>query len=82
MPLAIPATAAFTFFRNRIDSLTGDIAERIDFDYDRCVRPVARLVEFPSVERAEAFYRSPEYTEAIAARKGAAVGQFVVVEGV
>jgi tripartite-type tricarboxylate transporter receptor subunit TctC len=24
-------------------------AERIDFDYDRAVRPVARLVEFPSV---------------------------------
>lgn len=40
------------------------------------------VVEFPSLERAEAFYRSPEYAEAIAARKDAAAGQFVAVEGV
>jgi biopolymer transport protein ExbB len=30
LTLAIPATAAFTYFRNRIDSLTGDVAERIE----------------------------------------------------
>jgi uncharacterized protein (DUF1330 family) len=39
------------------------------------------IVEFPSVERAQAFYGSPEYKKAIAARKGCATGQFVVVEG-
>jgi uncharacterized protein (DUF1330 family) len=40
------------------------------------------IVEFSSVEQAEKFYRSPEYTKAIEARSGAATGQFVVVEGV
>jgi uncharacterized protein (DUF1330 family) len=39
------------------------------------------IVEFPSLERAQAFYGSPEYQQAIAARKGCATGQFVVVEG-
>ncbi len=40
-----------------------------------------RVVEFPSVERAEAWYRSPEYQRAIAARRGCATGQFVLIEG-
>lgn len=40
------------------------------------------VVEFPSLEEAEAFYRSPDYQKAIGARKGAATGQFVIVEGV
>jgi uncharacterized protein (DUF1330 family) len=40
------------------------------------------VVEFPTFERAEAWYRSPEYAEAIEARTGAAVGQFVLAEGV
>ena len=39
------------------------------------------LVEFPSLERARAWYRSPEYQEAIAARRGCATGQFVLVDG-
>ncbi len=39
------------------------------------------VVEFPSVEQAQTFYRSPEYQKAIEARTGAANGQFVVVEG-
>jgi uncharacterized protein (DUF1330 family) len=39
------------------------------------------IVEFESLDRAKAFYDSPEYQKAIAARKGAATGQFVVVEG-
>lgn len=40
------------------------------------------IVEFPSVEQAKVFYDSPEYTEARAARAGAAEGQFLLVEGV
>jgi uncharacterized protein (DUF1330 family) len=40
------------------------------------------IVEFDSVERAQAWYRSPEYQKAIAARTGCASGQFVVVDGV
>lgn len=39
------------------------------------------VVEFPSFERAQAWYRSPEYQKAIAARSGCATGQFVLVDG-
>lgn len=40
------------------------------------------VVEFPSMEQAQAFYRSPEYQQAKAVRDGAATGHFVAVEGV
>ena len=46
-------------------------------DFDRVV-----LIEFPTLEAVEAFYNSPEYTEARAVRKGAAIGTFVAVQGV
>lgn len=39
------------------------------------------LVEFPSLERAQAWYRSPEYQKAIAARRGCATGHFILVDG-
>jgi uncharacterized protein (DUF1330 family) len=39
------------------------------------------VVEFPSLERAQAWYRSPEYQKAIAARTGCATGQFVLIDG-
>jgi uncharacterized protein (DUF1330 family) len=48
-----------------------------DEETDRVV-----IVEFPSLEQAQAFYRSPEYREAIGARRGCATGQFIVIEGV
>jgi uncharacterized protein (DUF1330 family) len=38
------------------------------------------VIEFPSVEAAERFYRSPEYTAARRLREGAAQAQFVIVE--
>jgi uncharacterized protein (DUF1330 family) len=38
------------------------------------------VLEFPSVEAAERFYASPEYTKARQLRDGAATAQFVVVE--
>lgn len=40
------------------------------------------IVVFPTLERAKAFYDSPEYQKAKAAREGAAKGQFVIVDGV
>ena len=40
------------------------------------------LVEFPSVEQAQAFYNSEEYQHAISLRKGAADAQFIVLDGV
>jgi len=40
------------------------------------------LVEFPSVEAAEACYKSPEYQEAVAFAKDAADRLLVIVEGV
>ena len=39
------------------------------------------VIEFPSLEKAEEFYRSPEYTEAKKLREGAATAQFIAVEG-
>ena len=40
------------------------------------------VVEFPSFDRAQAFYSSPEYAAARKLREGAGTAQFVVVEGV
>jgi uncharacterized protein (DUF1330 family) len=40
------------------------------------------IVVFPTIEQAKAFYSSPEYEKAKAAREGAAVGQFVVIDGI
>lgn len=47
-------------------------------------RPHARLVllEFSSYEQAKAWYHSPEYQQAKAARAGAGNGVFTVLEGV
>ncbi len=39
------------------------------------------MIEFSSMENAKRFYNSPEYTEAIALRKGAAEFEVVAVEG-
>jgi uncharacterized protein (DUF1330 family) len=39
------------------------------------------LIEFPSMEQARAFYRSPEYQKVKALREGAATGQFVILDG-
>jgi uncharacterized protein (DUF1330 family) len=39
------------------------------------------ILEFPDLERARAFYQSAEYGVARAARKNAATGNFVIVEG-
>lgn len=40
------------------------------------------IIEFPSMEQAEAFYHSPEYTEIKALRAHAAVGEFIALDGV
>lgn len=40
------------------------------------------LIEFESLDAAKAWYDSPAYREARAARAEAAVGEFIVVEGV
>jgi len=39
------------------------------------------IIEFPSFERAQAFYYSPEYVAVRKLREGAAVAQFVAVDG-
>lgn len=39
------------------------------------------IVEYPDMETAKAFYDSPEYQKAKAAREGAADGQFVILDG-
>jgi uncharacterized protein (DUF1330 family) len=40
------------------------------------------VLEFPDADAARRWYHSPEYAEAKATREGAAVGSFVLVEGV
>jgi uncharacterized protein (DUF1330 family) len=40
------------------------------------------VIEFPSLEKAEEFYHSPEYQRVRQLRVGAAVGEIVAVEGV
>ena len=40
------------------------------------------LLKFPTVEKARAFYDSPEYAAARKAREGAAVMRMVLIEGV
>ena len=39
------------------------------------------VIEFPTLERAREFFHSPEYIRVKALRAGAAVGQFLVVDG-
>ena len=39
------------------------------------------VIEFPTLKQAQAFYDSPEYTRVRQLRAGAAVGQFIAVEG-
>ncbi|MDE2577673.1 MAG: DUF1330 domain-containing protein [Hyphomicrobiales bacterium] len=39
------------------------------------------VIEFDSFEKALACYRSPEYAAAIEHRKGAAIGDIIVIEG-
>lgn len=45
-------------------------------------RPRNVIIEFDSMEQAKKYFFSPEYEAAKAHRKGAAVGEFVIVEGV
>jgi uncharacterized protein (DUF1330 family) len=40
------------------------------------------IVEFPSLERAKAWWASPEYSEAKAIRQATSEGTLVVIEGV
>jgi uncharacterized protein (DUF1330 family) len=40
------------------------------------------VVEFPDLEKAKEFYYSPEYTDAKKIREGAALAQFVALEGI
>jgi uncharacterized protein (DUF1330 family) len=40
------------------------------------------ILEFPDMDAARDWYNSPHYTEARAAREGAATGSFIAVEGV
>ncbi len=40
------------------------------------------ILEFPALEDAQAFYRSPEYAEARKLREGIAVAEFIAVDGV
>ncbi len=40
------------------------------------------MIEFPTLSDAQAFYHSPEYTEARKLREGTAVAELIAVEGI
>jgi len=40
------------------------------------------IIEFPELSDAEAFYQSPEYTQARKLREGIAVAEFIAVDGI
>ena len=40
------------------------------------------IIEFPTLADAEAFYHSPEYSQARQLREGKAVAEFIAVDGV
>ena|SRR6187455_2054679 len=56
----------------------GGAVETLDGDWtpERVV-----LLEFPSMERARAWYNSEQYAEAIRLRHASATSQFILVEG-
>ena len=39
------------------------------------------IIEFPSLEQAKAFWHSKEYSQVRKLREGAAVGQFMTIDG-
>ena len=39
------------------------------------------IIEFPSLEQAQAWYNSPEYQQAKTLRNGAAVGSLIAIDG-
>lgn len=55
--------------------------EREDLEGRLAVSRVV-VLEFPSMDVARSWYRSPEYQEAKAARAGAATATFTLVDGV
>jgi uncharacterized protein (DUF1330 family) len=40
------------------------------------------IIEFPSVKKVQEFYHSPEYSRIKELRAGAAIGQFLAVDGI
>jgi uncharacterized protein (DUF1330 family) len=40
------------------------------------------VIEFPNLEKAQEFFKSPEYSKVKELRSGAAIGQFLAVDGV
>lgn len=55
--------------------------DKVTFEGEDEARRIA-IIEFPSMEKAKAFYHSPEYTAARKLRAGAAEMSLMVVEGV
>ncbi len=72
--LAEPTLAAFG---GKVLSAGSDL-ERMEGQWQR---PTFVLLEFESVDKAKAWYASPEYRNAIVARTGAAVFDMIAVAG-
>jgi hypothetical protein len=75
--LDLPEEKEIRFVRHLVMAGLGNSEiERLLNDSRRVV-----IIEFPSFERAQAFYQSEEYQRAKKLREGAAIGTFIVVEG-
>ena len=72
------ATASVEKFGGRF-IVRGGAMVKLEGDWDA---PRMVVVEFPSLERATSWYRSPDYQQAIEARRGAAIFHMVALEGV
>ena len=55
--------------------------ERVTLEGEEETRRMV-IIEFPSMETAQAFYNSDEYAAAIRLREGAATAQFLALDGV
>ena len=70
-PSLVPYGGRFLVRGGKVETLEGDWAPQ------RFV-----MVEFPSVEKAKAWWNSPEYKDAKALRQATSKTQMIVVEGI
>ena len=71
------AAAAITRYGGRYLARFGEI-ETLEGDWQP---KMLVIVEFPSIEQARAWYRSPEYAEALAVRDEALSRNLILVDG-
>jgi uncharacterized protein (DUF1330 family) len=72
------ATASVAKFGGKF-LVRGGAMVKLEGEWDA---PRMVVLEFPSLEQAQSWYRSPDYREAIEARRGAAIFHMIALEGI